>query len=122
MFTVIMIIIGILFILNGITTMINSRVVENVRAQMPKGCEIYYGGSKGLLFVCSTDALISVGKNGRIAKAFCIRSAWMTKTRSKDLHLDGVNMERISDHFEGLKNPEQRACSMALRQYQKKRR
>lgn len=121
MLTTVFMVLGILFVINGISSMGNSRVVEKVRAEMPGGCEIFFGGSKGLLFLSSTDALVAVGKNGKIAKAFCIKSGWLRKSKSEDLHLDGYKMEKISDHLGNLKAPEQKACSMALRQYMRRR-
>ena len=121
MITTIIMILGILFILNGISSMGNSRVVEKVRAQMPQGCDIFFGGSKGLLFLSSTDALVAVWRNGKIAKAYCIKSGWLRKSKSKDLHLDGYKMEKISDYMGNLKGQEQKACSMALRQYMRRR-
>lgn len=114
-------VLGIVFVLNGISTMRNSKVVENVRAQMPADCEIFYGGSKGLLFLTSTDALVSVQKNGIINKAFCIKSGWLRKSKAENLHFDGYRMEKISDHIGELKGPEQKACSMALHQYMRRR-
>ena len=99
MINTIILVIGILFIVNGITAMGNSKVIEKVRSQMPQGCDIYFGGSKGLLLLSSTDAMIAVGKNGSIAKAFCIKSGWLRKSRLQELYLNGYKMESIPNHL-----------------------
>ena len=121
MITTIFLILGILFILNGIASMGNSRVVEKVRGQMPRDCDIFFGGAKGLLLLSSTDALVAVRKNGKIAKAYCIKSGWLRRSKANDLHLDGYKMEKISDHMGEMKGQEQKACSLALRQYMRRR-
>ena len=116
MITTIILVIGVLFILNGFTSMMNARTVEGVRAAMPEGCDIYTGSSKGLFCLSSTDAMIAVRKNGSIEKAFLIRRGWLRKSNSAELSLSG-KMEQLANKISEMKPMEQKACTMALHQY-----
>ena len=114
------ILIGVLFIVNGIFSMGHSRTVENVRKQMPGKTEIYYGGSRGMLFMPSTDVMLAVQKNGNILKAFSIKSGWLRISRAEELDLCGQGILSLENHIGNLNPAQQRACKMAVRQYQKK--
>ncbi|MCI8991936.1 MAG: hypothetical protein HFG80_04270 [Eubacterium sp.] len=114
----IIILIGALFIVNGIVSTCHTRVVEKVRKQMPEQTEIYCGGAKGLLFITSTDVMLAVKKNGCIAKAFCIKSGWLRKSKAEELAIEGWNMNRLRNEIPSLQEKQQKACRMAFRHYE----
>lgn len=120
MLTGIIMLIGILFILNGITSIGNTRVVTRTRAMFPNGCEILAGGSPGLLMLTSTNMMIGIRPSGRIAKAFIIRSGWLRKSKTEELPLEGCSVNDVQKKMEGRKPAEQKACMMALRNYRRK--
>ena len=115
------ILIGALFIVNGLFSMGHSRTVENVRKQMPKKTEIYYGGSRGLLFMPSTDVMLAVQSNGNILKAFSIKSGWLRLSRAEELKISGCKMQSLEKYIDELLPAQQKACKMAVRQYQRKK-
>ncbi len=115
------ILIGVLFIINGLFSMGHSRTVENVKKQMPKKTEIYYGGSRGLLFMPSTDVMLAVQNNGNILKAFSIKSGWLRLSKAEELKLSGCRIQSLEQHVNDLPLAQQKACKMAVRQYQRKK-
>lgn len=117
-----MIIIGILFVINGFVSMGHSRAVEKVRGQMPDRAEIYYGGAKGLLFFSSTDVLLAVKNNGSILKAFSIKSGWLRRSRAEELALKGCQIQSLAKEIPALQPAQQKACIMASRQYERRKR
>lgn len=120
MVTGIIMIIGVLFIMNGVTSMGHSRVVERIRRQIPQTCEVIAGGNPGLLMLTSTNVMVGVRSSGRIAKAFSIRSGWLRRSKAEELPLDGLKVEELQEHVESLKPAEQKACMMILRTYRRK--
>ena len=116
----IIMLIGVLFILNGISSMGNSKVVERTRKQIPGGCKVYAGGNPGLLMLTSTNLMVGVRPSGRIAKAFVIRSGWLRKSKAEELPLEGCRMDQLQERMEDRKPAEQRACMMVLRNYRRK--
>ena len=120
MVTGIIMLIGVLFILNGLTSIGNSKVVARTRGQIPANCKVYAGGNPGLLMLTSTNLMVGVRPSGRIAKAFVIRSGWLRRSRAEELPLEGCRMDQLQEKMEGRKQSEQRACLMVLRNYRRK--
>ena len=120
MVTGIIMLIGVLFILNGISSMGNSRVVARTRALIPGGCEVYAGGNPGLLMLTSTNIMVGVRPSGRIARAFVIRSGWLRKSKAEELPIKGERIEDLEKCMEDRNPAEQRACMMVLRNYRRK--
>lgn len=115
------ILIGVLFIVNGLFSMRHSKIVESVKKKMPKKTQIYYGGTKGMLFMPSTDVMLAVQNNGCILKAFTIKSGWLRLSRSEELKLAGCKMQSLEKSIEKLHPAQQKACRMALRQYERRK-
>lgn len=120
MVTGIIMLIGVLFILNGLTSMGNSKVVARTRAQIPQGCEVYAGGNPGLLMLTSTNVLVGVQPSGTIRKAFVIRSGWLRRSKAKELPIAGSKIGQLEKKMEDFTPAEQRACMMVLKSYRRK--
>ncbi len=120
MVTGIIMLIGVLFILNGITSMGNAKVVSRTREMIPAGCEVFAGGSPGLLMLTSTNIMVGVRPSGRVAKAFVIRSGWLRRSKAEELPVEGCRFDQLQSRMEDRKPAEQKACMMALRNYRRK--
>ena len=113
-----LIVLGVLFIINGITINRHTRALEMIRKKMGKNTDVYTGMHKGLLFLSSTDVMLDVGSNGVVRKAFGVKSGWLRKTTFEEIALNGVNIRKRDGHTDGLSPAEKKACTMAARQYE----
>lgn len=114
----ILVVIGVMFIINGITMTKHTKALETLRENIGKNADIYSGTQKGLLFMTSTDVMLDIGSNGVIKKAFGIKSGWLRKTMSEELPLNGVRISNLLSHKDELSTAEHKACRMAARQYE----
>ncbi len=114
----VLMVLGVLFIINGMTISRHTRALEMIRKKMGKNTEIYSGMHKGLFFLSSTDVMLDVGSNGAVRKAFGIKSGWLRKTTFEEIALGGINIAKLDNHMESLSPAEKKACMMAARQYE----